>query len=90
MQRRGLLRQDQGCLVAFHRALGEAMKRHGLWRVSRTLTPHMTLLCDGLLLPASEVEPAGWTAREFVLIHSFVGLGCHNVLGRWPLKGRDR
>lgn len=77
-------------LVAFHRALGEAMKRHGLRRVSRTLTPHMTLLYDGLVLPATEVEPVAWTAREFVLIHSFVGLGRHDVLGRWPLKGPDR
>lgn len=77
-------------LVAFHRALGEAMKRQGLRRVSRTLTPHMTLLYDDLVLPATEVEPVAWIAREFVLIHGLVSLGRHEVVGRWPLIGRDR
>ena len=78
-------------VVAFHRALGEAMKGQGLKRgVSRTLTPHMTLLYDDLALRAAEIEPVAWTAREFVLIHSLVGLGRHEVLGRWPLRGPGR
>ncbi len=77
-------------LIAFHRALGEAMRRHGLRRVSGTLTPHMTLLYDGRLLPSTEVEPVAWTAREFVLIHSVIGLGRHDILGCWSLKGPGR
>ncbi|WP_375394168.1 2'-5' RNA ligase family protein [uncultured Sphingomonas sp.] len=32
------------------------------------------------------IAPLGWTAQEFVLIHSHVGRTRHDVLARWPLK----
>ena len=31
------------------------------------------------------IVPLGWTADEFVLIHSHVGRTRHDVLARWPL-----
>lgn len=77
---------SQLSVIAFNRSLGEAMRRQGLRRVTRSLTPHMTLLYDRLALSSAAIEPIAWVAREFVLIHSHVGLGVHEVLGRWPLK----
>ena len=32
------------------------------------------------------IAPLGWTAAEFVLIHSHVGRTRHDVLAHWPLK----
>lgn len=78
---------SQACITTLHSELGEAMRRHGLRRgVKRTVTPHMTLFYDGRTLRPAPIEPITWVARELVLIHSRVGLGCHEVLGRWPLR----
>lgn len=73
-------------LLALHGSLGAALARAGFRRVSRPFTPHMTLLYDARQVPPCSVEPVAWTVREFVLIHSRVGLTQHIPLGRWSLE----
>jgi len=51
-----------------------------------SFNPHMTLLYADRPLEKQPVEPLRWTAREFVLIHSFIGQGRHEIVGRWPLR----
>ncbi|SDR56968.1 2'-5' RNA ligase [Rhizobiales bacterium GAS191] len=75
-------------LTAFHQALGIAMKKAGLGRwVSPHYTPHLTLLYDDRSVAEQAVETIGWTAREFVLVHSLLGRRRYFPLGRWPLRG---
>lgn len=82
-----LLAADGG-VTAFHRTLGEAMKRAGLgaWVQSR-FTPHLTLLYDDKRVAVQAVEPIEWVAREFVLVRSLLGRGTHVPVMRWPLRG---
>lgn len=59
-------------------------------RLRRTLssaqfTPHVTLMYADARLPDRPIEPVGWRATEVELIHSEVGRGIYNPLGRWPL-----
>jgi RNA 2',3'-cyclic 3'-phosphodiesterase len=58
-------------------------------RGQREFTPHLTLAYDERDLGTRSVEPIGWIARDFVLIHSRYGQGRHDVLGRWPLRSSD-
>ena len=70
----------------FQRALGAALQTAGLKPDAR-FTPHVTLLYDDRVVPASPVvPPVRWTAHEFVLVHSLIGQGIHMPLGRWPLQ----
>jgi 2'-5' RNA ligase len=46
----------------------------------------MTLLYADKFVDKQPVEPVRWTARDFVLIQSFVGQGRHQVMARWPLR----
>lgn len=48
--------------------------------------PHMTLLYADKPVEKQPVEPIRWMAREFVLVHSFVGLGRHETVAHWPLR----
>ena len=84
-----VLRGGEGtdALVALGDAIGVAMMKAGLKPpASQSKTPHMTLLYDrASTVPEETVEPLRWTAREFVLIHSRVGLTDHKALARWPL-----
>lgn len=60
--------------------------------VARSFEPHVTLLRDRVLVPKIReraIEPIGWTVREFTLIHSFLGQGRYEVLGRWQLSDRN-
>ena len=73
-------------LIAFQDALGKAMARHAFRHVpSNHYTPHMTLLYDTRYVEAREVTPVEWTAKDFVLIHSFIGKSKYETLGRWAL-----
>ena len=84
-----VLRGGEGtdALVALGNGIGVAMMKAGLKPPSaQSKTPHMTLLYDrGSNVAEEPVEPLRWTAREFVLIHSRVGLTDHKVLARRPL-----
>ena len=52
------------------------------------LTPHVTLVYDGLSISEMLLEePIRWTVREFVLVRSLYGRGRHVHLGRWHLDG---
>jgi 2'-5' RNA ligase len=48
--------------------------------------PHVVLI-EGHAIEAVEdaITPIQWKVREFVLIRSFFGHSCHEVVGRWPL-----
>lgn len=73
-------------LMGFQQKLGDALKRVGLGRHVRSqFTPHVTLLYDMKSVSREPVEPVGWTADEFVLVHSLYGETRHVPLGRWPL-----
>ncbi len=82
-----VLRNRHGAsgVVAFQRRLGAAMTACGLGKFVRPYTPHMTLLYDTADVTEHSIEPIGWTASEFVLIHSMLGQTRHVRLGVWPL-----
>ncbi len=73
-------------LRAFHARLALELNRHGLARwTGERFEPHATLAYDSLLVAPHPVEPVGWTAREFVLVHSLLGQTKHVPLARWTL-----
>lgn len=80
---------DEGVagVMAFQRTLCDALRRQG-FAISpkQTFTPHLTLLYDDKLVPEQQVDPIGWTASDFVLIHSLLGKTVHIPLGRWPVR----
>ncbi len=52
-------------------------------------SPHLTLgYRKGQPFEAA-VAPVAWDVTEVVLIHSHVGAGRHDLLGRWALPGAD-
>ncbi len=51
-----------------------------------SLTPHMTLLYTDTFVERQTIAPIRWQAKEFLLIHSFVGQARQEILGRWPLR----
>lgn len=74
-------------LTAFQRALGTALKKAGVGRCAELhYTPHVTLLYDDRSVAEQAVETVGWTAHEFVLVHSLLGRSRHVPLARWPLR----
>ena len=74
-------------LMAFQKAFYLAMCRAGLQgpRANAKFAPHVTLMYDSHGVPEQVVEPIRWTAHDFVLVHSLLGLTKHIHLGRWPL-----
>ena len=74
-------------LTALHQSLATALKAAGLAHDRRSgYTPHLTLLRDDRCVAEHAIEPIGWTAREFVLVHSLLGRSRHVTLARWPLR----
>jgi 2'-5' RNA ligase len=79
---------ELAALIAFQKVLGGEMRRHGLaLQVGLAFTPHLTLSYESRRLQSCEIEPVGWTVREFALIHSHYGEGRYTELGRWPIDG---
>jgi RNA 2',3'-cyclic 3'-phosphodiesterase len=75
-------------LRAFHAALGSSMMKTELGRrVRPQFNPHLTLLYSGHEVAEQATTPVRWMAKEFVLVHSELGLIRHNILRRWPLAG---
>lgn len=73
---------------AFRGRLFEALLRAGVRTVSReAFNPHVTLAYGDRRLPERAIEPVGWRADEFLLIHSEVGRSTYHTLGRWSLRG---
>jgi 2'-5' RNA ligase len=46
----------------------------------------MTLLYTDTFVERQAIAPVRWQVKEFLLIHSFVGEGRQEILGRWPLR----
>lgn len=78
---------DEGvaALAAFQQTLGSALETAGLGKPNPHYTPHVTLLYDNRFVPMQAIEPIGWRASEFVLVHSLLGQTRHIPLARWPL-----
>lgn len=77
-----------GALHVLHRELGRAMSEVGLSAPDTgRFRPHMTFLYGDPIAGTRPTTPVRWMPREFVLVHSLVGLTEHRVLGRWPLTG---
>jgi 2'-5' RNA ligase len=78
---------DDLALHHFHGELGAVMARTpGLSRwAGKPFTPHVTLHYGRQAVDEQAISPMRWTAAEFVLIHSTLDRGGHNILGRWPL-----
>jgi len=73
----------------FQHRLLEAMRYQGVKPAGPTgFTAHLTLLYDEGAIAEERVGPIGWTAREFVLVHSLIGQSRYEILGRWPLRSR--
>jgi 2'-5' RNA ligase len=76
---------EGGALSDLHKTLGAAMKKNGLKAVEH-FTPHITLFYGPGLGCEQPIEPIRFIVREFVLIHSKLGLSQYNIIGRWPLR----
>lgn len=73
-------------LIAFQKALAAVMQKAGLARAKQQFTPHVTLLYDERGVEEQPTERIGWTVTEFALVHSLLGRGQYDILGRWPLR----
>jgi RNA 2',3'-cyclic 3'-phosphodiesterase len=71
-------------LFELHRRLGAAMRKNGL-RARGDFVPHMTLSFGSKPISMRAIEPIHLMAKEFVLVHSELGLARHNTIDRWPL-----
>lgn len=71
-------------IVRLQQSLKVALRRSGL-RPKPSTTPHMTLLCDRLVVPEHPITPIRWTATQFALILSHVGIGHHQRIAQWEL-----
>jgi 2'-5' RNA ligase len=71
-------------------SLSHAMAMAGQGRhLERNFTPHVTLAYShGAMLEPAFIEPVMWPVAEFVLVHSVVGQGSYEILGRWALAVR--
>ena len=78
-----LLGEGEG-LFELHRLLGAAMKKNGL-RATGGFVPHMTLSFGSKAIPMRAIEPIHLMVKEFVLVHSELGLARHNTIDRWTL-----
>jgi 2'-5' RNA ligase len=72
---------DNTALLRFHRCLENAL------HVQSPLNPHVTLLYDEKNVAEERVNPIRWTVDELVLVHSYVGEGRYEMLGKWGLHG---
>ena len=75
-------------LASFRQSLWHALADAGVPGPSRTsFTPHVTLLYDPKAIAEQAVSPVQWTARDFVLLRSFVGETRYEELGSWQFSG---
>jgi 2'-5' RNA ligase len=84
-----VLRSSDGVagLTTLHQALADSMQELGLPRPVAGPTPHTTLLYDTQSVAEHAVEPVTWTAREFVLVCSHIGMKKPYLLfDRWVLR----
>ena len=80
----GLTGSNNKAFSEFSNQLGS---RLGLSR--RKVDPHLTLLYDAKSISQHPEGPVSWMVDELVLVRSYVGLGRHEHLARWPLLSRS-
>jgi RNA 2',3'-cyclic 3'-phosphodiesterase len=75
-------------LMAFQKSFYLAMCRAGLQgpKANAKFAPHVTLMYDPQAVAEQAVEPIGWRAQDFVLVHSLLGQTKHIHLGRWSAR----
>ncbi len=78
-----------GALAELGAQLRAKLERQELLRRDWSLKPHVTLLYRKGRPFQRTIEPLGWEATDFVLIHSILGATQHIELGRWPLIDRQ-
>lgn len=76
-------------LAELGRQLQRELTRATLLRKGWDFHPHVTLLYRKGSPFTRTIEPIGWDAIDFVLIHSILGAHRHIELGRWPLIARQ-
>lgn len=54
-----------------------------------TITPHVSVVWDRLLVPEHAIEPIKLPGREVALVHSYIGQSRYEILRRWPLPGKE-
>lgn len=83
-----VLRGDEGVVgVDLLRAdIHAALSTAGLARSrARAFEAHLTLVRGPDDTPETFIPPIGWTVREFVLIHSYIGEARYEIAARFPL-----
>ncbi|MGL4960647.1 MAG: 2'-5' RNA ligase family protein [Inquilinus sp.] len=78
-----LLGDGQRLRTLFH-TLGHAM-RTNRFEAADDFEPHVTLSYSPQFVPVQAIEPIRFVAKDFVLIHSRLGLTQYEVIDRWPL-----
>jgi 2'-5' RNA ligase len=74
-------------LTALQWTLRQALDAAGLPAASKSAyKPHVTVLYGKRGLAEQPIDAVGWTAREFALVHSRIGLRKYATLGRWSLE----
>ena len=80
-------------LPALHALCDEIVRQRGAagiaGREGYRFNPHVTLGYRKGIPFNEAIAPVTWPVEDFVLIHSHVGAGRHDVLGRWALDGKD-
>ncbi|MDD4887378.1 MAG: RNA 2',3'-cyclic phosphodiesterase [Thiomonas sp.] len=74
-----------------HTRLATLAALRGLPFDSRPYAPHVTLGRRAeTLTPPATFTPLHWPVRGFALVHSVLGTGRYDVLGRWPRERRGQ
>lgn len=76
-------------LSALQQQLDRQLRYWNIRRPAWSFNPHMTLVYRPHQEFIRPVEPLAWEATELVLVHSLVGRGRNDELGRWPLVRRQ-
>lgn len=76
-------------LGLLQRQLDNQLRYWNIRRPAWSFNPHITLVYRPHQEFIRSVEPLAWEATELVLIHSLIGRGVHNELGRWALDRRQ-
>lgn len=84
-QRPVVLLGEANSLRSLHEALGCALEKQGL-RPATYFTPHLTFVYGCKLVCSRQIEPIRFTIDELALVHSRLGLGQYEFIGRWPLR----
>lgn len=73
-------------LMDLHRRLITELTRRGLAKPADfKFVPHVTLLYDRLNVPEQPIERVAWTAREIVLVLSYIGETRYERIQSWGL-----